>query len=114
MPRKAKEKSTQKRNKIRIKLRAYDHRIIDVSTRQILDILSRYGVEIAGPIPLPTKIEKITVNRATFVHKDSREQFEIRIHRRILDIFNPTPEVIEALQKVSLPAGVDIEIKTAA
>jgi small subunit ribosomal protein S10 len=113
MPKRKTEKETEKRHKIRIKLRAYDHRLVDISARQILEIISRYGVEISGPIPLPTKIEKITVNRATFVHKDSREQFEIRVHRRLLDIFNPTPELIDALQKISLPSGVDIEIKTA-
>lgn len=101
----------EKKTKLRIKLRAYDHKIIDSSARQIVEILQRYGAEIAGPVPLPSEIKKFTVNRATFVHKDSREQFEIRIHKRIIDVFHPTSKIIEGLQNLNLPAGVDVEIK---
>lgn len=111
MPKKKTEIEGEKKSKLRIKLRAYDHKIIDSSARQIIEILQRYGAEIAGPIPLPTEIKKITVNRSTFVHKDSREQFEIRIHKRIIDVFNPTQKIIEGLQNLSLPAGIDVEIK---
>lgn len=97
--------------KIRIKLRAYDNKVIDSSAKQIIEIANRYGVEVSGPVPLPTEIHKYTVNRSTFVHKDSREQFEIRIHKRLIDIINPTQRLIEALMSLNLPAGVDIEIK---
>lgn len=97
--------------KIRIKLRAYDPKVIDNSAHQIIEVLSRYEVRIAGPVPLPTEIHKFTVNRSTFVHKDSREQFEVRIHKRLIDIFEPNQKIIEALQNINLPAGVDIEIK---
>ncbi len=97
--------------KIRIKLRAYDHKVIDNSARQIIETIGRYGARIAGPIPLPTEIHKFTVNRSTFVHKDSREQFEVRIHKRLIDIFEPNQKIIEALQNINLPTGVDIEIK---
>lgn len=99
------------KSKIRIKIKSYDHKIIDNSTRQIIENVERYGAEIVGPVPLPTEIKKYTVNRSTFVHKDSREQFEMRIHRRLIDIINPTPKIIEALSNLNLPAGVDIEIK---
>jgi small subunit ribosomal protein S10 len=101
----------EKKSKLRIKLRAYDHRVIDKCAREIIEVLQRYGAETAGPIPLPTEIHKFTVNRASFVHKDSREQFEIRIHKRIIDVFNPTQKIIEGLQNLSLPTGVDVEIK---
>ena len=97
--------------KIRIKLRAYDHKVIDNSARQIIDVVLRYGAEISGPVPLPTEIHKYTVNRSSFIHKDSREQFEMRVHKRIIDIINPNPKVIDALMSLNLPAGVDIEIK---
>ena len=106
-----KEKKTETKPRLRIKLRAYDHKIIDTSARQIVDIVLRYGAEIAGPIPLPTEVHKHTVNRSTFVHKDSREQFEMRVHKRLIDISNPNPKVIDALTNLNLPAGVDIEIK---
>jgi small subunit ribosomal protein S10 len=101
----------EKKSKLRIKLKAYDHRILDKCAREIVDVLLRYGAEIAGPIPLPTEIHKFTVNRPTFVHKDSREQFEVRIHKRIIDVFNPDQKIIEGLQSLSLPAGVEVEIK---
>lgn len=108
MATKVKEEPKQR---IRIRIRAYDHKIIDNSARQIVDTALRHGVEIVGPIPLPTEIHRYTVNRSTFVHKDSREQYEIRVHKRLLDILNPNPRVIEALTNLNLPAGVDIEIK---
>ncbi len=97
--------------KLRIKLRAYDHKIIDNSARQIIDIANRYGVEVIGPVPLPTEILKFTVNRSTFVHKNSREQFEMRVHKRMIDILTPNQEIIEALRDLNLPSGVDIAIK---
>jgi small subunit ribosomal protein S10 len=97
--------------KIRIKLRAYDHKVIDNSAKQIIEVASRYGAEVSGAIPLPTEIHKYTVNRSSFIHKDSREQFEIRVHKRLIDIINPSSKVIEALMNLTLPAGVDIEIK---
>lgn len=97
--------------KLRIKLKAYDHKIIDSSVKQIIDIANRNGVEIVGPIPLPTEVLKYTVNRSTFVHKNAREQFEMRVHKRIIDILNPNPEIIEALRDLNLPSGVDISIK---
>ena len=99
------------KQKIRIKLRAYDHKVLDNSARQIVETVLRYGSEILGPVPLPTEIHKYTVNRSSFVHKDAREQFEIRVHKRLIDILNPNPKVIDALMSLNLPAGVDIEIK---
>lgn len=98
--------------RIRIKIRAYDHKVIDQSAQQIIETAKRYGAEISGPVPLPTEIRKYTVNRATFVHKDSREQYEMRIHKRMIDIFNPASKIVDALMNLSLPAGVDVEIKT--
>lgn len=97
--------------KLRIKLRAYDHKIIDNSARQIIDIANRYGAEVLGPVPLPTEILKYTVNRSSFVHKNAREQFEMRVHKRVIDILNPNQEIIESLRDLNLPSGVDITIK---
>ena len=97
--------------KLRIKLRAYDHKVIDNSAKQIAEVALRYGAEVSGPVPLPTETHKYTVNRSSFVHKDSREQFEMRVHKRLIDIINPNPKVIDALMSLNLPAGVDIEIK---
>jgi len=97
--------------KLRIKLKAYDHKVIDNSVRQIIDIANRHGVEIIGPVPLPTEVLKYTVNRSSFVHKNAREQFEMRVHKRILDIMSPNEEIIEALRDLNLPSGVDITIK---
>lgn len=105
------EQGKAERPRLRIKLRAYDHKIIDNSARQIVETALRYGVEVQGPIPIPTEIHKQTVNRSTFIHKDAREQFEVRVHKRLIDILNPNPRVIEALTNLTLPAGVDIEIK---
>ena len=98
--------------KFRIRLRAYDHKILDNSARQIIDIAKRYGAEVSGPVPLPVEIRRYTVNRSTFIHKNSREQFEMRIHKRIIDILNPDAKIIEALTNLNLPSGVDIEVKT--
>lgn len=100
--------STQK---IRIKIKAFDHKIADESAKLIIDTAEKSGAIVAGPVPLPTKIEKITVNRSTFVHKNSREQFEMRTHKRLVDITESTPKTVEALSNLSLPAGVDVEIK---
>ncbi len=97
--------------KIRIKLRAYDHRVLDRSVKEIVDTAQRTGARIAGPVPLPTKISKITVLRSPHVDKKSREQFEIRTHKRVIDIYDPTPQTIDALMKLELAAGVDVEIK---
>jgi len=97
--------------KLRIKLKAYDHKIIDNSARQIIDIANRYGAEVLGPVPLPTEILKYTVNRSSFIHKNAREQFEMRVHKRVIDIMNPNAEIIEALRDLNLPSGVDITIK---
>jgi len=108
-----KTKTSEKvRPKIRVKLRAYDHRIVDNSARQIVENILRCGSEVIGPIPLPTEIHKYTVNRSSFVHKDAREQFEMRIHKRLIEIPAPTSRVIDTLRDMTLPAGVDIEIKT--
>jgi small subunit ribosomal protein S10 len=97
--------------KLRIRVRAYDHKILDNSVKQIVETVERCGAEFIGPVPLPVEIRKYTVNRSSFVHKDSREQFEMRVHKRLLDILNPNPKVIDALTNLNLPAGVDIEVK---
>ncbi|OGZ18770.1 MAG: 30S ribosomal protein S10 [Candidatus Nealsonbacteria bacterium RBG_13_42_11] len=97
--------------KIRIKLRAYDHKVIDNCAHQIIEVALRYGAEILGPVPLPTETKKFTVNRSSFIHKDAREQFEMRVHKRLIDILSPNPKVIDALTSLTLPAGVDIELK---
>jgi small subunit ribosomal protein S10 len=106
-----KEEAPEMKPKLRIKLRAYDHKIIDNSARQIIDIVSRLGVEVRGPVPLPTEMLKFTVNRSSFIHKNAREQFEMRVHKRVIDILNPNSEVIAALRDLNLPSGVDIAIK---
>ena len=97
--------------RIRIRIKAYDHKVIDASVKQIVETALRHGAEIHGPIPLPTEIHKYTVNRSSFVHKDAREQFEMRIHKRLIDIINPSPQVIGALMDLNSPAGVDVEVK---
>ncbi|MCE2493303.1 MAG: 30S ribosomal protein S10 [Alphaproteobacteria bacterium] len=96
---------------IRIRLKAYDHRVLDVSASEILNTAKRTGARVRGPIPLPTKIERYTVLRSPHIDKKSREQFEMRTHRRLLDIVDPTPETVDALMKLDLAAGVDVEIK---
>ena len=107
-----KKKEAEESQKLRIRVRAYDHKILDSSVKQIMSAVERYGAEVKGPAPLPIEIRKYTVNRSTFVHKNSREQFEMRIHKRLLDILNPNPKIIDALTNLNLPAGIDIEIKT--
>jgi len=98
-------------NYLRIKVAAYEHSLLDKSVKQILDAASGLDANVRGPIPLPTKIKRYTVNRSTFVHKDAREQFEIRVHRRIIDILNPSQKIVDALSNLSLPSGVFIDVK---
>ena len=98
-------------NKIRIRLKAYDHRILDKAVGRIVDAVKRTGGKISGPIPLPTEIEKFTILRAVHKYKDSREQFEMRTHKRLIEIDNPSKETVEMLTRVDLPSGVEIEIK---
>jgi small subunit ribosomal protein S10 len=97
--------------RLRIRVRAYESKILDLSVRQIMDTALRYDAKVEGPIPLPTEIKKYTVNRAAFVYKNAREQFEMRIHKRLIDIVNPTPKIIESLTNLSLPSGVNIDVK---
>lgn len=104
-------KKQEPKQKIRIRLKAYDHRIIDKSARKILDTVLRTGAMVVGPIPLPSEKKKITVLRSTFVHKDARDQFEQRIHKRLIDVLDPGSKTIDALMSLDLPAGIDIEIK---
>ena len=104
-------KDAPSKQRIRIKIRAYDSKIIDQSTRTIIDTALRSGAEISGPIPLPTENTKYTVNKSTFVHKNSRDQYEMRVHKRLIDILDPTPKTVDALMNLNLPSGVDIEIK---
>ncbi|MFC1613045.1 30S ribosomal protein S10 [Patescibacteria group bacterium] len=104
----ANEESVQR---IRIKIRAYDHKIIDQSAKTIIEAVERSGASVNGPVPLPTQRNIFTVNKSTFVHKESRDQYEMRVHKRLLDIINPTPKTVESLMSLNLPAGVDIEIK---
>ena len=98
-------------SKLRIRVRAYDSKILDASVKQIMDTAVRYDAVIVGPVPLPTEIKKYTVNRASFIYKNTREQFEIRVHKRLIDIINPSAKTIEALTNLSLPSGVDIDVK---
>lgn len=105
------QENSDDKQRIRIKIRAYDHKIIDQSTRTILETAERTGAQISGPVPLPIEKRKYTVMNSTFVHKDSRDQYEMRIHKRLIDIIEPTPQTIDALMSLNLPAGVDIEIK---
>lgn len=97
--------------KLRIKVRAYEHKILDLSVKQIMDTANRFEAKTVGPVPLPTEVKRWTVNRSTFVHKDAREQFEMRIHKRLIDILSPNPKVIEALTNLNLPSGVTIDVK---
>ena len=98
-------------NKIRIRLKAYDHEVLDNSAKKIVETAKRTGVEVSGPVPLPTRKEVVTILRSVHVNKDSSEQFEQRTHKRLIDIINPTQATVDALMKMNLPAGVDIEIK---
>lgn len=124
IPAKAKSKPAEKKpktvkasskkevvSKLRIRVRAYEHKVLDASVKQIIDTALRYDAQIVGPIPLPTEIKKYTVNRAAFVYKNAREQFEMRTHKRLIDILNPSPKVIEALTNLNLPSGVNVDVK---
>lgn len=106
------KKIKEEKPRIRIKIKAYDHKIIDQATQTIIKTAERSGAQVVGPVPLPTEKRKYTVNKSTFVFKDSREQYEIRVHKRLIDITNPTDRTIDALMSLNLPAGVDVEIKT--
>jgi small subunit ribosomal protein S10 len=109
---KTKEKaSKQEVTRLRLRVRAYEHKILDASVKQIIDTALRYEAVVEGPVPLPTEIKKYTVNRASFVFKDAREQFEMRIHKRVIDIINPSAKIVEALTNLSLPSGVNIDVK---
>lgn len=105
------KKEPDVKTRLRIRIRAYDHKLADASARQIVEAAQRQGIEVIGPVPLPTEFRRYTVNRSTFKHKDSREQFEIRTHKRVIDIESPTSKTVDALTNLNLPAGVDIEIK---
>ncbi|MEK9173614.1 MAG: 30S ribosomal protein S10 [Patescibacteria group bacterium] len=107
----SKKKTEELLQKIRLRIKGYDHKLVDNSAHQIIETAERQDAKIVGPIPLPTEVRKYTVNRSTFVHKDSREQFELRVHKRLIDILNPNQKIIESLSNLNLPAGVDIEIK---
>ena len=98
-------------NKVRITLKAYDHRVLDNAATKIVETIKRSGGEVSGPVPLPTKVEKFTILRSPHVNKDSREQFEMRTHKRLIDILEPSPKTVDSLMRLDLPAGVDIEIK---
>jgi small subunit ribosomal protein S10 len=102
---------TPAEHKLRIRVRAYEHKILDLSVKQIMDTAARFDAIVVGPVPLPTEIKRWTVNRSTFVYKDAREQFEMRVHKRLIDIMNPSPKVIEALTNLNLPSGVTIDVK---
>lgn len=108
----ARKTETAETPRIRIKIRAYDHKIIDQATQTIIKTVERTGAKILGPVPLPTEKRRYTVNRSTFVHKDSREQYEMRVHKRLIDINEPNEKTIDSLMSLNLPAGVDVEIKT--
>jgi small subunit ribosomal protein S10 len=99
------------KQRIRIRLKAYDHRVLDQSARRIVETAERTGAKVVGPVPLPTRIEKFTVIRASFIDKNSQEHFEIRTHKRLIDVIDPDSETIDTLMRLNLPAGVDIEIK---
>lgn len=109
----SKAKSGNETAKLRMRVSAYEHKVLDSSVKQIVDTARRFDAEVHGPVPLPTEIKKYTVNRATFVHKDAREQFEMRMHKRVIDILNPSAKVVEALTNLSLPSGVSIDVKMA-
>jgi small subunit ribosomal protein S10 len=113
-PKAAAAKSAPKKDviqRLRIRIRAYEYKVLDVSVKQIMDTALRYDAEVVGPIPLPTEIKKYTVNRSAFIYKNAREQFEMRIHKRLIDIINPSAKIIESLTNLSLPSGVTIDVK---
>jgi small subunit ribosomal protein S10 len=105
------QKHEEKEQRIRMKIRAYDYKLIDAATVTIINTAKRSGASVIGPVPLPTEIRRYTVNRSTFIDKKSRDQYEMRVHKRIIDIVNPTERTIDALMSLNLPAGVDVEIK---
>lgn len=105
------KESEETHSRLRIRVRAYESKILDLSVKQIIDTALRYDAKILGPVPLPTEIKKYTVNRAPFIYKNAREQFEMRVHKRLIDILDPTPKIIESLTNMSLPSGVSIEVK---
>ncbi len=107
----ASKKETEQ--KLRLRIKSYDHKLIDNSAREIIEAAERNDATVVGPIPLPTEIKRYTVNRSTFIDKNSREQFELRVHKRLVEILNPSQKIIEALSNLNLPAGVDVEIKMA-
>ncbi len=109
----AKAPKAQDAQKLRIRVRAYESKVLDASVKQIIDTARRFEAIILGPIPLPTEIKRYTVNRSSFIYKDAREQFEMRVHKRLVDIVNPNAKLIEALTNLSLPSGVDIDVKMA-
>ena len=111
-PAKPHQVETELRPRLRIKLRAYDYKIIDTAARQIVETALRQSSEVQGPVPLPTEFRRYTVNSSTFVHKDARDQFELRVHRRLIIIPQPTPKLVNALTSLTLPSGVDVEIKS--
>ncbi|MFA5023160.1 MAG: 30S ribosomal protein S10 [Candidatus Paceibacterota bacterium] len=108
---KAKKEEAKEFSKLRIRVAAYEHKVLDASVKQIVDTAARYDGKIEGPIPLPTEIKKYTVNRSSFIDKNSREQFEMRVHKRLIDISNPSPKLIESLTNLNLPSGVNIDVK---
>lgn len=105
------KKESQQRERLRIRIKAYDAKLIDSSVKQIIEAIRYHGGEVIGPIPLPTEFKKYSVNRSTFVHKKSGEQFELRVHKRLIDIINPEQKIIESLSDLNLPAGIDVEVK---
>lgn len=98
-------------SKLRIRVMAYEYKVLDLSVKQIIDTALRYDAKVVGPVPLPTEIKKYTVNRSPFVYKNAREQFEMRVHRRVIDIINPSAKIMDSLTNLSLPSGVNIEVK---
>lgn len=108
---KSKAKKEEPISRLRIRVMAYEYKVLDLSVKQIIDTAMRYDAKIVGPIPLPTEIKKWTVNRSPFVYKNAREQFEMRVHRRVIDIINPSPKIMDALTNLSLPSGVSIDVK---
>lgn len=104
-------KKEDAQSRVRIKIKAYDNKVIDQSAKKIIETVLRSGAQIAGPVPLPTEIHKVTVNKSTFVYKDSRDQYEMRVHKRLIDIMDPKARTIDDLTNLDLPAGVDIEVK---
>jgi small subunit ribosomal protein S10 len=104
-------KEDKRKNRIRIKIKAYDNKVVDQATKMVINAVKRSGADIVGPVPLPTNRKLYTVNKSTFVNKDSREQFEMNVHKRLLDIWNPTSKTMDTMNGLNLPSGVDIEIK---